>query len=183
MVEILPIEILFHWENRRGELRSIAISIFLRLCLKIEATIEIWSKNQLKYAFAMEMVKQVIEAKEHILEVERTYFFGCFPKELILKLQLENPNQRRECFEEAIRQLPQILTYDEKLQIVGMCLGAGLCNDQLGFREFSIIELTATSLEISTEGLVSYIAFMLDDSPDAIKALPFFEEDDSSTSI
>ena len=54
-----------------------------------------------------------------------------------------------------------------------MCLGAGLCNDQLGFREFSIIELTATSLEITTEGLVTYIAFMLDDSPDAIKALPF----------
>ena len=180
MVQSPPVEILFRWENKRGELRSIALSIFLRLCLKIEATVEIWSKDQLKYAFAMEMVKQVIEAKEHILEVERTYFFTCFPRELILKLELENPNQRRECFEEAIRQLPKILSFDEKLQIVGMCLGAGLCNDQLGFREFSIIELTATSLEITTEELVTYIAFMLDDSPDAIKALPFFDDDDIS---
>ena len=125
--------------------------------------------------------KQVIEAKEHILELERTYFFTCFPKELILKLELENPNQRRECFEEAIRQLPKILPYDEKLQIVGMCLGAGLCNDQLGFREFSIIELTATSLDLTTEELVSYIAFMLDDSPDALKALPFFDDDISKS--
>ena len=148
----------------------------------METTIELWSKEQLKYAFAMEMVKQVIEAKEHVLDVEKNYFFTCFPTELIVKLALENPEHRKACFLEALRKLPQILDHDEKLQIVGMCLGAGLCTDHLGFREFSIIELTATSLEISTEQLVSFIAFMLDDSPDALKALPFFDEEGFSES-
>ena len=148
----------------------------------METTIEFWSKEQLKYAFAMEMVKQVIEAKEHVLEEERIYFFTCFPKELILQLDLGNPERRQACFLEALRKLPHMLEQEEKLQVVGMCLGAGLCTEHLGFREFSIIELTATSLELSTEQLVSFIAFMLDDAPNILKALPFFEEEDSTNS-
>ena len=74
----------------------------------METTIEVWTKEQLKYAFAMEMVKQVIEAKEHVLDVERTYFFTCFPTELIVQLGLENPEQRKNCFLEALRKLPKM---------------------------------------------------------------------------
>jgi uncharacterized tellurite resistance protein B-like protein len=111
----------------------------------------------LKYAFAIRLVKNVIEADEKILPEEVEYYHECFPVELLEVLGLSDPEEQERLYAQAVEELPSRLGDDEKLDLIGIFLGAGVSDGDLEFREFSVVEAASAALGIPLDRLVEYI--------------------------
>ena len=112
---------------------------------------------RMKYAFAMQLAEQVIEADDVILKEEKEYFDLVFPEALLQKLALEDPKDVKVCYEKAVDELPERLDLEQKLEIFGLLLGASVADDFLEFREFGVLEASAKILGIPPEIMMDYI--------------------------
>ena len=99
----------------------------------------------MKYAFAMHLVQNVIEADSVILDSERDFFQECFPDALIHALDLSRPDVRAELLTKALEELPTSMSLEERLDIFGMVLGASVADGELEFREFGVLEVALAS--------------------------------------
>ena len=112
---------------------------------------------RMKYAFAIRLVKNVIEADEKILPEEEAYFYECFPPEFLQVLQLSDVEEQDRLYTRAVEELPTLLSEDQKLELIGMFLGAGVSDGELDFREFGVVEAASAALGLPLERLVDYI--------------------------
>ena len=103
---------------------------------------------RMKYAFAMHLVTNVIEADSIVVDSERDFFQECFPEELIDALDLSQPEKRAEMLTKALDELPRVMNLEQRLDIFGMVLGASVADGDLEFREFGVLEIAAKALHI-----------------------------------
>jgi uncharacterized tellurite resistance protein B-like protein len=111
---------------------------------------------RMKYAFAMQLSWQVIEADQRIMSEEVDYFDEWFPPELLQTLELDNPDERLTMYKRAVEELPNRLSLEERLEIVGMLIGASVSDGYMEFRQFGVLEAASAALEIPQETFLSY---------------------------
>jgi len=111
---------------------------------------------RLKYAFAIHLTWKIIEADEKILAEEVRYFNECFPPELLKSLDLVDAAERKRLYEIAVEELPKLLNFGERLELLGMFLGASVSDGEMEFREFGVLEAAATALEIPQADFLEY---------------------------
>lgn len=109
----------------------------------------------MKYAFLMHLTWQVIEADEQILDEEVEYFAMLFPDKLQKVLQLEDEKERFDLYEKGVEKLPKLLSYDEKMDILDVLVGASVSDGFMEFREFGIIEAASKVLDIPQDEFMS----------------------------
>ena len=97
-------------------------------------------KFRMKYAFLMHLTWQVIEADEQILAEEVDYYSTLFPEQLQKVLALEDEQERFSLYEKGLECLPQLLTYEEKMDVLDVLVGASVSDGFMEFREFGIID-------------------------------------------
>ena len=117
---------------------------------------------RLKYAFAMRLTWQIIEADEKVLPEEVSYYNECFPPELVSSLSLDDPNEIEELYERAVEELPKHLSFEERLDLLGMFLGASVSDGDMEFREFGVLEAAANALEIPQAAFLDYFDRIFD---------------------
>ena len=111
---------------------------------------------RMKYAFAMQLSWQVIEADQRIMSEEVDYFDEWFSPELLQTLELDNPDERLSLYKRAVEELPSRLSVEERLEIVGMLIGASVSDGYMEFRQFGVLEAAAAALGIPQETFLSY---------------------------
>lgn len=111
---------------------------------------------RMKYAFAMHLVKNVIEADCVVVESEREFYRECFPEDLIRALDLQSPSVREKWLARALVELPSAMSLDERMDIFGMVLGASVVDGELEFREFGVLEVAAKALHIPQDNMMRY---------------------------
>ena len=117
-------------------------------------------KIRIKYAFLMKFTWQVIEADEQILQEEVDYFSEFFPLALVKALDLEEKEDRMRLYEQGVECLAKILTKEEKLEIIGVLVGASVSDGFMEFREFGIIEAASKVLEIPEDEFLAYFDYL-----------------------
>ena len=60
--------------------------------------------------------------------------------------------------------MPTLLSHEEKLELLGMFLGASVSDGEMEFREFGVLEAAANVLGIAQEGLLEYFDTGFDQS-------------------
>lgn len=117
----------------------------------------------MKYAFAYEIVCQVIGPNSDLSEEELNFIEEQFPKNLLSVLRLDNSEEREVLFKRACNELPQRMTVEERLELIGMFFAASSLKGEMLFQEFSILTVAAEFLEVPLDLMTRYIDQLLSD--------------------
>ena len=123
--------------------------------------LEEWEKHRLKYVFAMFFVQKIIWADDIVAPEELSYVQEQFPGTLLTALKLTDSKTFPAILEVALEMLPQVLSDDEKLQIIGLCFGAAASTGTVNPGEVAILQVAAEKLNLSNERLFEYIQELL----------------------
>ena len=123
--------------------------------------LEEWEKHRLKYVFAMFFVQKIIWVDDIVAPEELSYVQEQFPGTLLTALKLTDSKTFPAILEVALEMLPQVLSDDEKLQIIGLCFGAAASTGTVNPGEVAILQVAAEKLNLSNERLFEYIQELL----------------------
>ena len=123
--------------------------------------LEEWEKHRLKYVFAMFFVQKIIWVDDIVAPEELSYVQEQFPGTLLTVLKLTDSKTFPAILEVALEMLPQVLSDDEKLQIIGLCFGAAASTGTVNPGEVAILQVAAEKLNLSNERLFEYIQELL----------------------
>jgi hypothetical protein len=123
--------------------------------------LEEWEKHRLKYVFAMFFVQKIIWADDIVAPEELSYVQEQFPGTLLTALKLTDSKTFPAILEVALEMLPQVLSDDEKLQVIGLCFGAAASTGTVNPGEVAILQVAAEKLHLSNERLFEYIQELL----------------------
>lgn len=123
--------------------------------------LEEWEKHRLKYVFAMFFVQKIIWADNIVAPEELSYVQEQFPGTLLTALKLTDSKTFPAILEVALEMLPEVLSDDEKLQIIGLCFGAAASTGTVNPGEVAILQVAAEKLNLSNERLFEYIQELL----------------------
>jgi hypothetical protein len=123
--------------------------------------LEEWKRHRLKYVFAMFFVQKIIWADDIVAPEELSYVQEQFPSPLLSALELTDSKEFPAILEVALEMLPQVLSEDEKLQVIGLCFGAAASTGTVNPGEIAIIQVAAEKLQLSNERLFEYIQELL----------------------
>ena len=118
---------------------------------------------RMKYAFAYHIVHQVLGESPQLSPEEQAFIDEQFPTELLKVLNIDDPDERQSLFDRASTELPQRMTVEERLELVGMFFAASSLNGEMLFQEFSILTVAAEFLEVPLDLMTSYIDQLLSD--------------------
>ena len=118
---------------------------------------------RMKYAFAYHIVHQVLGESPQLSPEEQAFIDEQFPPELLKVLSIDDPDERKALFDRASTELPQRMTVEERLELVGMFFAASSLSGEMLFQEFSILTVAAEFLEVPLDLMTSYIDQLLSD--------------------
>lgn len=125
---------------------------------------EEFKQFQWKYVLAMYFVQKVIWSSDVLHEQEISFMREHFPLELLRVLHLDEQEQLPQLLEEALANIEQNLSWDSKMDILGMSFAAAASTGTVTPNEIAVIQVAAETLKIPNEILFEYIQHLLDDS-------------------
>lgn len=117
---------------------------------------------RLKYVLAIYLVQQVVLADEKTTEEELDFIKEHFPNGLLQSLNLLDEKEMSVLLEKALKVLPEKLSLQGKLDIIGMCFGASASDGDVDIREVATIQVAAEILNIPSDILFDFIQKLLD---------------------
>ena len=117
---------------------------------------------RLKYTLSMYLVRQVILADETINEKEIQFVREHFPIALLQSLDLLKPEETAQLLERALFELPNTLSLQAKLDIVGICFAASAADNNVDAREIGTIQVAAEVLNVPSGILIKFIQDLLE---------------------
>jgi len=117
---------------------------------------------RLKYALSMYLVRQVILADNIVAQQEIQFVREHFPQSLLEVLDLLNPQEIALLLERALEELPNKLSLEAKLDIVGMCFAASASDGTVDPREIAMVQVAAEILNVPSLVLIEYIQELLE---------------------
>ena len=128
----------------------------------MKLTEEEFDLYRLKYTLSMYLVRQVILADETVNEKEILFVREHFPASLLQALDLLEASETAQLLERALLELPEKLSLNAKLDIVGICFAASASDDKVDPREIATIQVAAEVLNIPSEVLITFIQQLLE---------------------
>lgn len=117
---------------------------------------------RLKYVLAIYLVQQVVLADEKTSEEELDFIKEHFPNGLLQSLNLLDEKEMSVLLEKALKVLPEKLSLQGKLDIIGMCFGASASDGDVDIREVATIQVAAEILNVPSDILFDFIQKLLD---------------------
>lgn len=117
---------------------------------------------RLKYVLAIYLVQQVVLADEKTTEEELDFIKEHFPNGLLQSLNLLDEKEMSVLLEKALKVLPEKLSLQGKLDIIGMCFGASASDGDVDIREVATIQVAAEILNVPSDILFDFIQKLLD---------------------
>lgn len=118
---------------------------------------------RMKYAFAYHIVHQVLGEAPKLSTEEQFFIDEQFPPSLLEVLRIDNTEEREALFKRACTELPQRMTVEERLELIGMFFAASSISGEILFQEFSILTVAAEFLEVPLDLMTRYIDQLLSD--------------------
>lgn len=117
---------------------------------------------RLKYVLAIYLVQQVVLADEKTTAEELDFIKEHFPPQLLQSLHLIDQSEMPILLEKALRILPEKLSLQGKLDIIGMCFGASASDGDVDIREIATIQVAAEILRVPSDIFVDFIQELLE---------------------
>ena len=111
----------------------------------------------MRLAFALQFTRRIVEADGVVREREAEFFDAVFPRDLVLRLGLDDASTQAEYFDAARVELPRTLGHHDKLGLVGLFFSACFSDGSLDAREMRILKDAGEALGLTREQVVKYL--------------------------
>jgi uncharacterized tellurite resistance protein B-like protein len=114
-------------------------------------------KRKLKFAFALDVSRRIVEADGIIDEGEKDFLRRTFSDEELAELGLDEADDQMRMYDQAEAELKDLLGHHEKLALLSTFFAACYSDGKLDVREIRLIKEASSVLGIDNSDVVSYL--------------------------
>jgi len=127
--------------------------------------VEITDKDRMKVAFAIKISGMVVQADGVVLPSEEAILEEMFPGELLVSLGLDNTSTFVQYGSRAFRELRDLLSREEKLQLIEFFFAVCDADAEVHPRELEVVVMAADWLGIGFDEVHTTLQRMLESDP------------------